>query len=108
MIVEIISLIIGLIVGCCVWVLKGEGTIRGYILFIFLFVFGNLAIVVGFDHFGRWREARTEKKELLNTLYQEHINSTQKEFSEMTEEEHRESLKERLKNISENYETKNN
>lgn len=90
MIIEIISLIIVLIVGCSIWVLKG-GTIKGFIIFVLVFLIGGLSLVISMNHLDRWRQSKQEK-----------------EFSEMTEEEHKESIKERLKNLSENYEEKNN
>ena len=61
MIVEIISIILGFIVAGAIWTIKG-GSIKGFVMFILVFIVGGLGLIVGMDHLDRWRQDKQETK----------------------------------------------
>jgi hypothetical protein len=60
MIIEILSLVLILVLAGAVWLMKG-GSVKGFIIFILIFLIGGLGLAIGTDHFNRWKDSREEK-----------------------------------------------
>lgn len=61
MVIEIISIILGFIVAGTIWTMKGV-SIKGFVIFILVFLIGGFGLVVGMDHLDRWRQSKEEAK----------------------------------------------